>query len=306
MTSRRRPVKVGEALRLACLQAGLNPRGAVLLRHFANAVFLVDGVVARVASGADAIERSTRALAVTHWLSGQGFPVTEPIAELHPSRWAPLVVPSSGANFAVTFWTYHRQPEDARPDFRVLGEIARHLHRIAGTPPVTLPGYEPLGSLRRVLAAPQAKLVLDTPTLRWLTGRATTLAEQVQTVESTLGVGLIHGDLYTGNLLVGNQQEWLLGDWDSVCIGPREVDLAPTAVAIRFGLDASNVAEVGEGYGFDVRDWPGFPLLREIRELSTLSALIRLAGDRPDSASELALRLNSLRNGDTTVLWHRQ
>jgi aminoglycoside phosphotransferase (APT) family kinase protein len=143
----------------------------------------------------------------------------------------------------------------------------------------------------------------------WLTDRATALAQQVKSLPSQLGTGLIHADMWAGNLLHhpdGGLDGWLLGDWDSVCIGPREVDLSPTSVAVRFGVDPANADRVAEGYGFEIREWPSYPLLRETRELSTLSALIKLAPADPASARELNLRVTSLRAGDTTVRWNRQ
>lgn len=298
---------VAEALNLACRRCGVNPRGAKLLRHFANAVFLVDGVVARVAYSLNAVERSTRALVMTHWLARQGFPATEPVVALHPTL-EPVVVAGHPGDIAVTFWVFYPQAGKSRPDFQVVGSVAKLLHQVAGAPPIALPEYEPLRSLRGVLASKAADAALEPDPLAWLRGRAAMLAEAARSIDSTLGVGLIHGDLYAGNLLASTDREfpWRLGDWDSVSVGPREIDLVPTAVAARFGLDETCLARVSDGYGFDVRTWRGFPLLREIRELSTLTALIRLAGTQPPSARELDMRIDSLRAGDMTVLWRAQ
>ncbi|MEU7823006.1 phosphotransferase [Catellatospora sp. NPDC049133] len=300
---------VEAALAEACRQAGLNPRHARLIRHFSNAVYLVDGVVARVSYGPDGVSRAERGLAAAHWLAGQGFPVAAPVDIAASGEPSPVLVMNDTAPpMAVTFWTYHPQPDDLAPDFHALGHLALLLHRVPAPPPIELPAYEPLASLQHALAAPSAALALDPDSLEWLAARAAALAAAVATVPSALGVGLIHADMWSGNLLHAPGQGhrgWLLGDWDSVCIGPREVDLAPTAVAKRFGGDERSAAQVASGYGVDVRDWPGYPLLRAVRELSTLSSLIKLAARHPDSARELELRLNSLRRGDD-ALWNRQ
>ncbi|GIH10074.1 hypothetical protein Rhe02_81410 [Rhizocola hellebori] len=260
-----------------------------------------------MAYGPDAVQRSAQALMVTHWLNLQGFPATEPILGLHPTL-EPVVITGHDGELAVTFWVYYPQPKDDRPDFKVLGNLTKLLHQVAGAPPIPLPTYEPLRSLRHLLSTSTAKAVLGPEASAWLSARAATLANEANTLTSALGVGMIHGDLYAGNLLASGSGDvpWRLGDWDSVCIGLREIDLAPTAVAARFGLDASSIEQASDAYGFDVRAWPAFPVLREIRELSTLTALIRLAGTQPQSAKELNLRINSLRDGDTTIFWHPQ
>jgi len=113
--------------------------------------------------------------------------------------------------------------------------------------------------------------------------------------------------MYTGNLLwSGDDHSVVLGDWDSVCFGPREIDLAPTFTATRFGLDVASVDRFAAEYGYDLRAWSGYSTLRAIRELSTLTALVRLAPNKPASARELQHRLDTLRQGDATALWTRQ
>ncbi|GAA1384726.1 aminoglycoside phosphotransferase family protein [Catellatospora chokoriensis] len=294
----------------ACRQAGYDPAGAQLLRHFSNAVYLLPGgVVARVAYGPGAAERSTRAAAVAHWLARQGFPAAAPLPGPGSAAPSPVVVPVGGHDAAVTYWPYLPQPEQLRPPFEVLGKLAKLLHEVPGLPPVRLPRYRPLASLQTVLAQPGAARVLGDAALTWLSKRSAQVAATVDTVSSELGVGLVHGDMYSGNLLLApaqGMQGWLLGDWDTVCVGPREADLAPTAVATRFGDDDATAAAVAAEYGHDVRTWAGYPVLREARELSTLSALVKLAGRSPDAAAELRLRTDSLMSGDLGVRWNRQ
>lgn len=291
----------------ACRQAGIDPGDARLLRHFANAVYLVSGAVARVDYGPDASTRSSSAVALTRWLVGRGFPATAPL-ELPSAAAQPIIVHDDGRDIAVTFWHYYAQPEPlpAR-DFAALGRMARRLHTISGRPPATLPVYRPLTSLRIMLStSPHG---LDHNVRQWLTDRVACLLEKEATLQYPLGVGLIHADMHSGNMIYDSSRPsrpWLLGDWDSVCIGPREIDLTPTAAAPRFGLDDTSVTTFADTYGYDIREWDGVEVLRQIRELSTLPALIRLADTDPDSATELDHRLDSLQRDDTTVRWHRQ
>ncbi|MFI2477810.1 hypothetical protein [Nocardia xishanensis] len=56
-------------------------------------------------------------------------------------------------------------------------------------------------------------------------------------------------------------------------------------------------------YGYDLLDWPGWTLLRDITELHSLGAYIRLAPTKPAAAEELRQRIRSLRIGDKAAIW---
>ncbi len=112
-----------------------------------------------------------------------------------------------------------------------------------------------------------------------------------------LSAGMIHGDAWRGNLL-RDENRVVLADWDAVSTGPPETDLIPTLQARRFGLPESQRDAFIAAYGYDIRSWTGYPILREIRELSTLSALLRDGHFDPAAQRELQVRLRSLRTGD--------
>lgn len=277
------------------------------LGHLHESPWHVNAALRFAEHSPDASTRSSSAVAVTRWLVRLGFPATAPL-ELPSAAAQPIIVHDDGRDIAVTFWRYHAQPEPlpAR-GFAALGRMARQLHTIPGRPPAALPVYRPLTSLRIMLStSPRG---LDQNVRQWLTDRVECLLEKEATLQYPLGVGLIHADMYSGNMIYDSSRPgrpWLLGDWDSVCLGPREIDLAPTAAAPRFGLDDASVTTFANAYGYDIREWDGIGVLRQIRELSTLPALIRLADTDPDSATELDHRLDSLQRGDTTIHWHRQ
>lgn len=90
----------------------------------------------------------------------------------------------------------------------------------------------------------------------------------------------------------------MLADWDTVSIGHREIDLIPTLQAPRFGLREAQCDAFVAAYGRDIRSWDGYPVLRAMRELSTLSAI--LSDGHTDAAArrELVVRLRSIRTGD--------
>jgi Ser/Thr protein kinase RdoA (MazF antagonist) len=293
----------------ACRQAGYQGGGR-LLRRFSNAVYLLDAapVVARVACGRDAAATACTSLGVVRWLIEQGFPAAAPTDP--PSGVdQPITIDQDCQQTAVTFWRYHPQPAGQRhPDAAALGRLAARLHKLP-VPPIPLPRYEPLQSLRDTLAH-AAEVVLNDDHRAWLTRRVSRVREAFTYLDFPLENGLIHADMVTGNLLwnsdAASHEPVLLCDWDSVCIGPREVDLIPIHHEPRFGAQRGLVSAFVDSYGYDLSQWSGYPIFHEIRELSTLAALILLAQSNSRSAAELRHRVDSLVRGDHEVLWHAQ
>src|SRR6266571_3871892 len=116
--------------------------------------------------------------------------------------------------------------------------------------------------------------------------------------------GPIHGDAHTRNLLTDHGQVVLL-DFESAAIGPREWDLLPTAIAReRYGLAEKQYQEFATAYGFDVRSWPGYPVLREIRQLTMTTWIMQNIGESPAAAAEFALRVASLKERDFERAWN--
>ena len=68
--------------------------------------------------------------------------------------------------------------------------------------------------------------------------------------------------------------------------GPREWDLLPTAIATeRYGLKEAQYRQFAGTYGFDVRTWPGYPVLREIREVTITTWIMQNVGENSTSTS---------------------
>lgn len=95
----------------ACEHVGIRPGRPRLLRHFGNAVYLIEDAeaVTRVGYGrGDAQARI--GVTVAAWLADLGFPVTEPLhLPTEPNN--PVVSPVD--DVAVTFWRYYLQPSSA-------------------------------------------------------------------------------------------------------------------------------------------------------------------------------------------------
>jgi len=281
------PGAAASALRDAASRRGLEARGAQLIRLFGTAVYHLPpaAAVARIAlvTSPNSVTRLATSVRVTRWLTEIGFPSVEPIRVDQP-------VTSHGC--VVTFWRYLPQhgPPPAPAD---LGHLLRQLHRL-DPPPVPLPIYEPLASLRRAAAASRA---ISEDERAWLTDRCEQLTGAYGKLSFQLPAGLIHGDAWRGNLLRDGHRV-VLADWDAVSTGHREIDLIPTLQAPRFGLPADQRNAFIAAYGTDIRSWDGYPVLRGMRELSTLTALLRDGHADAAAQQELRIRLRSIRAGD--------
>lgn len=96
----------------------------------------------------------------------------------------------------------------------------------------------------------------------------------------------------------------VLGDWDWVAHGPREVDLIPTwHAARRYGKGPGWTRDFVHRYSHDVTDWSGFPLLLAMRDLAQISGPLRRAAQSPPHAHALRQRVAGIRASNTTTVW---
>ncbi|MGW4633954.1 phosphotransferase [Nocardia sp. NPDC004415] len=198
----------------------------------------------------------------------------------------------------INFWVYYPQDDREEPPARALGALLRQLHQLPA-PPFALPSYLPLAGLRRALALPGALREADRA---WLVERSESLIAQYEQLDSHLGVGMVHGDAYTGNTL-WNGDQVRLGDWDEISSAPRELDLINTFQGVRYGVEKSELDEFADAYGWDAREWSGFTVLQDMRDLHTLTGFIRRAAREPAAAAQLELRIATLRDSSDTRLW---
>ncbi|MET7775091.1 phosphotransferase [Streptomyces mirabilis] len=279
------------AARMACRASGLADRSLTPLRDHATSVFLLatEGVVVRV-SPASQQRRLDTAVSLTRWLVANDFPATKPMDVPQPVAYNP---------YTVTFWRHYPQPGLGAPATMHLGSLLRSLHDMP-PPPLDLPEYQPLSSLR---AALDSSTCLTPSQREWLTARRAELLVSYRDLDFPLGYGHLHADAYPGNTL-WDGQDVRLGDWDEAAFGPREIDLANTFQGVRFGRSTKELDEFSHRYGYDIRMWPGLPVLSGIRDLHTLGSFIRRA-DRGDEAAarQLTYRIETLRNEDTRAQW---
>lgn len=285
------------ALREVCRTFGADPADARLLHHRSNAVFLLprDDLVVRLAPDTPLRRRRAQtSVQVTRWLADQ----PEPVA-LAP---VPGDQPVIAASAVATFWPH--RPTTPAASLADLALLLRRLHTLPA-PPFPVPCYRPLQRLFEALdldhERPKPAIAADDRA--WLLDRARTLVDTFTTTAFPLGDGLVHADAHSENLVRDPNGHWLLIDWDGTCLGPRELDLL-TGIPDHFHEPEADRTRFLTAYGYDILNWPGWTLLRDIIELHALGAYIRLAPGKPTAAAELRHRIRSLRTGDRLARWH--
>lgn len=166
-----------------------------------------------------------REIAVSAFLSEQGAPVVAPSREISPG-------PHSYGGFWMSFWTYVRPDPDRTPTAADCSAMLVDLHAVLRSYPGELPmlcsddiprGLEYLDRGCEVLSEADVDLILAS-------------AERLRPLWETPGGDIqpLHGDAHAGNLIATREDGFVWIDFEDVCIGPVEWDLAtimdPTAV----------------------------------------------------------------------------
>jgi aminoglycoside phosphotransferase len=274
-------------LREACAAAGLDAGGAEL-RLGENAIYRLRSVplVARIARTIDYLPDVETEVAAARWLESAAFPSVR----LAGPAVQPLVV----GERVVTFWELVAD----RTEYGTVAELAgllRRLHDLQPPSSLVLPALRPF--LRVEPRISQADLAEDDRA--FLRSRLAELRARYAGLEFVLPPGPVHGDANIGNIIRRGDGVAVLIDLDGFAAGPREWDLALTAMYYeRFGWHtALEYAEFAEIYGFDVMSWPGYRVLRDIRELTMVTWLAQNGSESADVAAEVRKRIGDLRRG---------
>ncbi|MFE7568975.1 phosphotransferase enzyme family protein [Streptomyces sp. NPDC057539] len=273
------------------------PHDAELLALGENAVFGTAELVVKVGRDAtdhtELLERARREVALASWLAESGIPAVraaEPEArsvEGHP----------------VTLW--HRLPAAVRPAGPGdLASLLRLVHALPAPDPslLTLPRRELLGGVERWLRT--AGDAIDPADADYLRGRRDGFAEAAATLVPRLPMGPIHGDALPRNVHVGPDGPVLV-DLETFSSDLREHDLVVMALSRdRYGLPAEAYDTFTAVYGWDVREWPGCPVLRGARETASCAWVAQHAPANPKALDEFRRRVASLRDDDPEVRWY--
>jgi len=265
---------------------------AHLLRLTNNAVFALPaaGLVVRITRSHTLHARTYKNAALGAWFASVDAPTirladafTQPIAD---------------GNLLATVWCWV-PPTLPCPDANDLGTVLRGFHAL-GLPPFDLPAWDPLGDARARIADADA---LDDTDRDHLLAWCDRLTPRLTAFAATAPRSLVHGDAHVGNLLRAPNGRVLLCDFDATAAGPWQVDLVPAPTGeSRFGRTGEHT-KLAASYGYDVTTDPAWPLLKETRELKMIVGGVPLLTSGPGIAAEFRLRLNSVRDGDTSIRW---
>ena len=279
----------------ACELAGLDPAGASLIRHGTNRNYRLASrpVMVRIAPGHPGhMEVVRKELAVARWLARQEFPAGRVAEEISQ----PLVLDGG----IVTFWDLidaHEEPARV-PD---LARLLHRLHHLPAPEGFTLPPFDPFEHTSSRLESAG-----NDPDARFLRDSCEMLREQWAGLEFALQPGVIHADAHEQNALRDRSGAVMLLDLEAAAWGPREWDLG--ILAMRYQplgwISQGEYAECVAAYdGFDITQWPGYPVLASVRALSMTSWLLLKAGQSLPHAAELRRRMADLRAGRPPRGW---
>ena len=288
------PAKAGLILQKACATVGLEPHGARLLRVGSNAVFrLTAPVVARISRSGASVDQARRAVAVARWLESVDYPAVRAVDVDQP-----VVVDQH----VVTFWDALSDDGDQYATVREVAEVLARLHALTAPDSLHLPDLAPFENAAHRI---EVNDWLSPDDRAFLTGKLAELQNKYSRLEFVLPSGVIHGDASIGNVLRDYQGNPVVIDLDGFAIGPREWDVVLTAMYYdSFGWHTRKEYETFvQIYGFDIMTWPGYPVLREIREFLMVTWVIQKAGESEQIAAEARKRIEALRTGASRRDW---
>jgi Ser/Thr protein kinase RdoA (MazF antagonist) len=281
-------------LNRACRIAGLDAKGARLLRMGSNAVYRLSGpVIARISRPSADEDDARRTVAVSRWLESVGYPSVRAIDVDQP-----IVIDGR----AVTFW---QAVSDDGDEYASVGEVAQvlvELHRLIAPDDLDLPPLEPFDKAAKRIGANDW---LNSTDRYFLTETLAHMRESYAELDFVLPQGVIHGDANVGNVLHDSDGNPVVIDLDGFAIGPREWDLALTAIYYdSFGWHTRREYETFvRVYGFDIMKWPGYPVMRAVREFLMVPWVVQQAGESPRVAAEARKRIAALRTGASRKDW---
>ena len=278
----------------ACRASGLSASDATLMRLGSNAVFHLEApVVVRISRAGADVGEARRTVAVARWLES---------VEYRAVRVVDVDQPVVLADHVVTFW---KPVSRDGQQFATVGEFAEllaELHRLQAPADLNLPALAPFqNSARRI----SANAWLSHDDREFLTRHMANLKDEYTGLKFVLPHGLIHGDANVGNVLHDDDGNPVVIDLDGFAIGPREWDVALTAIYYdSFGWHTREEYETFvRVYGFDIMRWPGYRVLREVREFLMVSWLIQKAAESTEAAAEAGKRIAALRTGGSRKDW---
>jgi aminoglycoside phosphotransferase (APT) family kinase protein len=265
------------------------------MRLGSNAVYrLVDPVVARISRRQVDPQEARRAVDVARWLESVDYPAVRALVVEQP-------ITVDGR--AVTFWEALSDNGDEYASVREIAEVLAKLHALEPPHGLELPARSPFGNAGHRI---ETSAGLSHDDRGFLAARLTELQTSYAALDFSLPQGVIHGDASVGNVLRDRHGRATVIDLDGFAIGPREWDLVLTAIFYdSFGWHTREEYEIfAEVYGFDVMQWSGYPVMRDVREFLMVTWIGQKASESETTAEEARKRISSLRTGASRKDWH--
>jgi hypothetical protein len=278
----------------ACAATGLNPDGARLLRLGSNAVYrLADPIVARVSRPAADVEAVQRAVTVAWWLESIDYPAVRAIIADQP-----VIIDGH----TVTFWEAVSDDGSEYATIAEVAEVIARLHALTAPESLHLPELEPFVNAGGRIAS---STWLSSSDRDFMYGGLARLQDEYARLEFTLPHGVIYGDANIGNVLRDYQGNPVVSDLDDFATGPREWDLIQTAIFYdRFGWHTQEEYETfAKVYDYDIMQWPGYPVLADVREFIMVTWMVQKASENEQTAAEARKRVDALRTGASRKDW---
>jgi aminoglycoside phosphotransferase (APT) family kinase protein len=230
---------------------------------------------------------------IARWLKSMDYPAVRALDIEQP-----IVVDG----YIVTFW---EALSDGSDEYASTSELAEVLVRLHSLEPPSALGIPPLSPFAKAGHRIKTNPRLSGHDRSFLMSRLAELQGQFSSLDFALPRGVIHGDASVGNVLRDTHGMPVVIDLDSFAIGPREWDLALTAIYYdSFGWHThEEYKKFAELYGFDIMQWPGYPVMREVREYLMVTWLSQKVGESERLAEEFANRISSLRTGASRRDW---
>ena len=283
-----------EALKQACAIAGIDAGGARLLRLGSNAVYRLKGpVVVRISRPGADIDHVRRTVAVARWREPADYPAVRVVDVDQP-----VIV----GGYVVTFWQAISDDGDQYASTAEIADVLARLHRLVAPEELRLPPLAPFANAAQRISA---NTWLSPDDRSFLTTTLARMQDAYADLEFVLPQGVIHGDASVGNVLRDSQGNPVVIDLDGFAVGPREWDLALTAIYYdSFGWHTREEYEdFARVYGFDILQWPGYPVMRAVREFLMVTWLIQKAAESDQATSEARNRISALRTGASRKDW---
>lgn len=279
----------------AAAAIGRPTRGTELIKFTNNAVVRLRkvGLVVRIAGSTVMRTRLPGVIAAARLFEEHHVPAVR----LWPGE-QPLHV----RDHLATIWV-EAEPSHASAHPDELARLVKQVHQLPPPYPQEIPAWSLTAGLRQRISdgtdmAPE--------TIAYLSAELDDVQRDLATLSAIpplLPPGLIHGDAHTGNVITTCSGP-ILCDFDSTSYGPREWDLTPAAVGtLRFRYSPDVHQSMVVHHEVDVTEWPGFPVLRRLRELQLIISVIPALSVNPGLLPQWRHRLSTYRNGDHEAIW---